>query len=122
MIRHITMSDEQARAAIKAGDIPEDVRAAADNVILVLTQSWCPQWMFMKISLKGLGKGPEDMDVAVVVFEYDRSPEFNSFMAFKENTFRNWEVPYVRLYKGGNFLADGNHFPASRMIETLRKG
>lgn len=122
MINRSTLSQDQARRAIEGGDFPEDVTSAAEAVILILTQSWCPQWMFMKMSLKGLRKGPEDMDVEIITCEYDKSPLFQEFMAFKETTFRNWEVPYVRLYRNGKFITDGNHLPASRMIEALRKG
>jgi hypothetical protein len=122
MITRSSLSHEQARKAIDDGDFSAEVKSAAEGVILILTQSWCPQWMFMKMSLKGLGKGSGDMNVAVITYEYDTSPLFQEFMAFKEGTFRNWEVPYVRLYKNGKFIAEGNHFPASRMMEALRNG
>ncbi len=122
MLERSTLSHDQARKAIKDGNFPNDVTEASEAVILVLTQSWCPQWMFMKMSLKGLGKGPKDMNVTLITYEYDRSPHFNEFMNFKEGTFRNWEVPYVRLYKKGKLVADGNHLPAGRMIEALRQG
>ncbi len=122
MITRSTLSHEIARQAIEAGDIPVEVTEAAEGVILILTQSWCPQWGLMKLSLKRLMNKPEDMDVAVIIYEYDRSPLFQEFMAFKEETFGNREVPYLRLYRKGKFLADGNFMPAPRMIETLRRG
>lgn len=122
MITRTTLSHEQARKAVDDGDFSADVTAAAEGVILILTQSWCPQWLFLKMSLKGLSKGPEDMDIQVIIYEYDTSPLFHDFMAFKEAAFRNWEVPYVRIYRNGTLVADGNHFPAPRMIEALRKG
>ena len=122
MITTSTLTHEQARRAVEHGDFSAEVTEAAEGVILILTQSWCPQWMVMKMSLKGLGRGPEDMNVQVIIYEYDKSPLFHEFMAFKEGTFRNWEVPYVRLYRSGKLVADGNHLPAPRMVEALRKG
>lgn len=122
MITRSTLTHEQARQAVDDGDFSAEITGAAEGVILILTQSWCHQWMFMRMSLKGLGKGPKDMDVQVITYEYDKSPLFQDFMAFKEGTFRNWEVPYVRLYRNGQLVADGNHLPASRMIEALRQG
>jgi hypothetical protein len=41
-------------------------------------------------------------------------------MNFKENTYRNWEVPYVRLYWNGKFIGDGNSMPARRMLQLFR--
>jgi hypothetical protein len=74
----------------------------------------------MKQSLAGLGDGPSDIDLAVITYEYDRSPLFDEFMRFKESTFHNWEAPYVRIYRKGAFLGDGNAMPAGRILEILR--
>ena len=122
MISRSTLSHEQAGRAVDAGGFSDDVTAAAEAVVLILTQSWCPQWTAMKRSFDGLGSGPDDLDVALITYEYDRSPIFRKFMAFKESSFRNWEVPYVRMYRAGRFVGDGNAMPASRVIQSLRTG
>jgi len=119
MIRR-TLSDDEARQAMEAGDFPRDITDLAETVILVLTQSWCPQWRIMKMSLDGLGDGPEDFDLAILTYEYDRSPLFQTFMEFKENTYRNWEVPYVRLYLRGELIGEGNAMHAGRIVQRFR--
>lgn len=120
MITRKTLSDEQARYAIINGGFPAEITESSDTVALILTQSWCPQWTFMKMSLRGLKDNREDLDLTVYTYEYDRSPIFNDFMNFKESVYRNWEVPYVRLYKKGQFIGDSNAMPAGRMVEKLK--
>ena len=121
MITRITLSDEQARDAISSGGFSAGITESSEAVALILTQSWCPQWTFMKMSLKGLGAGKDDLDLTIYTYEYDRSPLFNDFMNFKESVYRNWEVPYVRLYKKGKFIGESNAMPAGRMLEKLKK-
>lgn len=121
MITRITLSDEQARDAISNGAFSAGITENSEAVALILTQSWCPQWTFMKMSLKGLRAGKDDLDLTIYTYEYDRSRLFNDFMNFKESVYRNWEVPYVRLYKKGKFIGEGNAMPAGRMVEKLKK-
>ena len=121
MIIRKTLDDETAAKAMRSGDFPADVTTAAESVILILTQSWCPQWTFMKMSLKGLRSGPDGGGLAVITYEYDRSPIFEEFLRFKETTFGNYEVPYYRLYRNGRFVGDGNATAAGRLIQQLSK-
>ncbi len=120
MIQRITLSDEQAQQAITLGAFPPELVGASEQVVIVLTQSWCPQWQFMKTSLNGLGKKIDGMNLTIFTYEYDRSPLFHAFMSFKETTFGNWEVPYLRMYKNGRFVGDGNTMPAGRIIQALK--
>ena len=120
MISRDALTDDQARAAIESGEFGPDVIGAAPAVIVVLTQSWCPQWFVLSRSLAGLKDGPEGRDLAVFSYEYDRTPMYEPFMRFKEDSWRNWEVPYVRLYANGRFLADGNFMSAGRLMDKLR--
>ncbi len=121
MITRVKLSDEQARKAISDNDFSSDITEASDAVAIILTQSWCPQWTFMDMSINGLKESPENLDLTIFTFEYDLSPLFNEFIHFKETTYRNWEVPYVRLYKAGRFISDGNAMPAGRMLKKLQK-
>lgn len=121
MIKRLSLSHDQAINAVENGGFSDDITASDDAVVLVLTQSWCPQWAFMNRSIIGLGDGPEDLSLTIYVYEYDRSPHFNRFMTFKESVYRNWQVPYVRLYRKGQFVSENNAMPAGRMIEALRK-
>jgi hypothetical protein len=121
MINRITLSHDQAQQAITDGNFSADIIEASKDVALILTQSWCPQWTSMNMSINGLKKGLEDIDLTIFTYEYDRSPIFNEFMNFKESVYRNWEVPYVRLYRNGRFIGDSNAMPAGRMVQKLRK-
>lgn len=120
MIIRKTITDTQAQAAIEAGEFESSILGMSEAVVLVLTQSWCPQWTALKYSLDGLGNGPDDFNMAILSFEYDLSPLYDAFMNFKENTYRNWEVPYLRIYRNGLFIADGNSIPAGRIVEKIR--
>lgn len=120
MIKQITLSDQDAQKAIDTGDFSGEITAVSPAVILILTQSWCPQWKSMSQSLAGLEDSPETPDTTIFVFEYDRSDLFDDFRVFKESTYHNWEVPYVRMYKHGQFIADGNAMPAGRIMEMLK--
>ena len=40
-------------------------------------------------------------------------------MNFKENTWKNELIPYLRYYKKGEFIKDTNHLPFQRLIKTF---
>jgi hypothetical protein len=120
MITRLKINHQQAGEAVKNADLPGEITGASQAVAVILTQSWCPQWAFMNMSLQGLNNGLEDMDLTIFTYEYDLSPIFQEFMNFKETKFRNWEVPYVRLYWNGKFIGDGNSMPAGRMLQQFR--
>ena len=78
---------------------------------IILTQSWCPQWKAMKAYLP---KAEAALDGAKFYYvEYDTEPwetlDHEAFMTFKENTFNNREIPYVRYYKNGVYSRDSNY-------------
>lgn len=98
------LSEDQCRRTIAEGEIPEEVRRADERVAVVLTQSWCPDWLLMRSYLSGL----EESGVSVFFVEYDRESFFHELMAFKENVFRSMEVPYVRYYRDGALVAESN--------------
>lgn len=120
MITRRTVTESQAEHVIRNGDFDNDVLSSAPAVAIVLTQSWCPQWTFMSRSLDALGNGPEDLDLALYTYEYDRSPLFREFMSFKEKSWGNYEVPYVRLYKNGELIQESNFLPPGRIIAAFR--
>ncbi|MFP4705759.1 MAG: hypothetical protein ACLFMV_13210 [Spirochaetaceae bacterium] len=47
MTKRTRLTDEQVRYAMQHGEFGEDVRGASENVAVILTQSWCPQWASM---------------------------------------------------------------------------
>jgi len=111
-----TLSDEIIRQTIEAGDFPETVRGAAEKVVVVLTQDWCPDWHAMDAFL------PEFEDrVALFVLEYNRHPDFERIMGFKEDVFQNREIPYLRYYHQGRFIAGTNRLPRGTFEALLKK-
>ena len=85
-------------------EFPASVRSAAARVIVVLTQSWCPDWSATRAILERA----ESDELAVFFVEYDREPFFGAFRSFKETVFANSLIPYLRYYRDGRFVADGN--------------
>ena len=110
-----TLTEKECRHAMQNGDfnLPELDGLAA----LVLTQSWCPQWKAMKNYLPEAEKSLPGLQIFYV--EYDLSPFFEEFMAFKENTYDNREIPYVRYYNSGKCCFSGNYVSLEGFLHRL---
>ena len=67
----------------------------------MLTQSWCPQWGWMR---SYLGPCPRLEGAEIFWVEYDLEDFFEPFMKFKESFFGNDQVPYVRYYREGRLV------------------
>ena len=104
MLRRLSEAD--CRAAIREGDFLPGVAGAAPRVAVVLTQSWCPQWVHLRSRLEAL---PAEGSPEVFWVEYDLEPFFDEFMAWKEDALGNREVPYVRYYRDGRLVATSNY-------------
>ena len=103
------LSEAQCQAAMETGDFTGDLIEGKATAI-ILTQSWCPQWKAMQGFLP---KAEEELPQAKIYYvEYDIEPweslSAEDFMAFKENTLNNREIPYLRYYQNGVFSRDGN--------------
>ena len=85
---------------------------------LVFTQSWCPQWKAMKNYLGEAEKSLPGLKIFYV--EYDLCPFYEDFMAFKENTWQNREIPYVRYYKNGICGASSNYVSLDGFLQRLQ--
>jgi hypothetical protein len=103
------LSAAQCEAAMARGEFGPDVAEAARSVAVVLTQSWCPQWRWMRAYLERLAaSGREGPDLALFWVEYDLEPFFEPFMAYKEGVLGNDQVPYVRYYREGKLARESN--------------
>ena len=84
---------------------------AGPAAAIILTQSWCPQWKAMQAYLPQVEAAIDGVKLFYV--EYDIAEweglKNEDFMAFKEATFNNREIPYVRYYRNGVFSRDGNY-------------
>ena len=111
------LSEADCLDAIRSGEFPPSVIEAAERVAVVLTQSWCPQWTWMR---SYLGAMPEEEGTSVFWVEYDHEDFFEPFMQFKENAFRNDQVPYVRYYRGGKLVAESNYIDSGGFHRHLQ--
>ena len=121
MISRRQLTDEEAQEFMTKGELSEELRGAAENVALVLTQAWCPQWISMQVWLKNFerkGK-PEDKELVVYEYLYDRSPFFPDFLRFKEGRLGNDLIPYIRYYKNGEFIGESNYVPSRVFIKSF---
>ena len=109
------LTEAECRAAMQNGDfkLPE----ADSPATLILTQSWCPQWKAMKNYLEEAEKSLPGLKIFYI--EYDLAPFFEEFMAFKENTYDNREIPYVRYYKDGKFASSSNYVSLEGFLHRL---
>jgi hypothetical protein len=110
------LSRDECLAAVKNGEFAPALRSAAAAVAIVLTQSWCPQWAWMRSYLEAL---PPDPSRETFWVEYDREDFFEDFMKFKEEVFKNDQVPYARYYHGGLLVAESNFIDQGGFLRLL---
>jgi hypothetical protein len=110
------LTESQCRAAMAAGEFPDDILRAAPVVVVALTQSWCPQWFIMRPLLEAL---PGDGRFAAFYVEYDLEPWFEEFLGFKEGAFGNDQVPYLRYYRDGKLFKTSNYLDKSSFLRIV---
>jgi hypothetical protein len=110
------LSREECLAAIAEGEFGAGIIGAAGSVAVVLTQSWCPQWAWMRSYLAAL---PPEEGARVFWVEYDLEDFFEPLMEFKERVFGNDQVPYVRFYRGGALAAESNFIDRGGFLRRL---
>ncbi|MGA2545655.1 MAG: hypothetical protein ABSF43_03860 [Rectinemataceae bacterium] len=111
------LTTENCLALLKEGEFGSSITGAAESVAVVLTQSWCPQWGWMRAYLSSL---PPDEGREVFWVEYDLENFFEPFMKFKETVFGNDQVPYVRYYRGGKLAAESNFIDRGGFLRRLQ--
>jgi len=112
MIEMKELNEEEALKAIELGDFSAEVVNSAAHVIIILTQSWCPDWRAQRREIASL---PGTHDLQVYFLEYDRKKFGHQFMTFKETVLRNGLIPYLRFYRNGEFCMDSN-YSSTRVI------
>jgi len=120
-MKRIGLTEADARELLTGSEFPDRILRSAAAVAVVLTQSWCPQWAAMDAYLDRWARTePEDNTIHVYHLEYDRLPFFSQFLSWKENTFRNYDIPYVRFYREGNFVGDSNYIDLPQFQSLLK--
>jgi glutaredoxin len=117
MIRNLT--EGECRFAMEKGDFESSLIQGKTAVIL--TQSWCPQWKALKSCLKEAEKRSAErgFDITILYVEYDLVSWYEEFMYFKEKTFNNREIPYIRYYSGGICTGSGNYTDLRGFLHRL---
>ena len=110
------LTETECRGAIKKGEF--ELPEPSDVAALILTQSWCPQWKAMKNYLGDAEKALPALKIFYI--EYDLTPFFEDFMTFKENTYDNREIPYVRYYKEGKCVSSSNYVSLDGFLHRLK--
>ena len=115
------LTETECRAAMEKGEFELSELSGGEapgKAAIVLTQSWCPQWKAMKNYLNDAEKRLSGLKIFYV--EYDLCSFFEDFMTFKENTWQNREIPYVRYYKDGVCSASGNYVSLDGFLQRLK--
>ena len=118
MLHPKAIDEEQARYAISFGEFAPVVIGSSRNVAVVLTQGWCPEWMAMHRFLEKMieRSEPDKLEIDLYQLVYDRVPYFREFLHFKETTFGNYDVPYVRYYVEGRLVAESNYCSPQQFV------
>jgi glutaredoxin len=106
----IKLTKEDCFFAIEHSEFAENIRGKSPKTVIILTQSWCPQWVAMYRYLGEAEKKAKEASVDLSIFfvEYDKESWADNFMRFKEDGLKNREIPYVRYYQDGKFIEDSN--------------
>jgi hypothetical protein len=97
--------------------------------VIILTQSWCPQWTAMRDYLPEVEKKAAKVfppGINIFYVEYDiaewKDLTHEEFMTFKEDTYNNREIPYARYYRNGSFSRDSNYISLGGFLSRLGEG
>ena len=96
------ISKDQALACVTDQEFGSDICGSDRNVAVILTKSWCPQWLAMKAYLANFD------GVEIYFLEYDLAGYGDRFRHFKETVFGNDQIPYVRYYRDGQLTGVSN--------------
>ena len=110
------LDEEACLGLMRDGELDRRIVGAAPAVAVVLTQSWCHQWGWMRSYLSDL---PPDGGSEIFWVEYDLEDFFEPFMRFKESVLGNDQVPYVRFYRGGELAGESNYIDQGAFLRLL---
>jgi hypothetical protein len=119
MINRKQITRPQAEEAIEGGEFSTEVIASQKFVAIILTQSWCPEWIYVRRMLDSLPRNDYVMDIYEL--EYDKEPYFQSFLRFKENVFGNSLIPYIRYYVDGKLVNQSNAVSEKEFLSSFNQ-
>jgi hypothetical protein len=102
------------KTLLQTGDFDKNLTNSAPVVVVILAQSWCGDWQAMQHWLPRLDTSN------FYNFVYDQCELFDEIVAFKENSFKNNEIPYLRYYKNGVLVDESNYIKQKDLEEKLK--
>ncbi len=117
MINKYSLTKDQAFYAINNNEFANEILISNKKVIIILTQDWCPQWIFMK---RWIYNFEIEEDISVYELIYNKVDYFNEFMNFKERIWKNYEVPYLRYYINGKLVKETNYIGKENFINIVK--
>lgn len=118
MLTFKKIDDKEMQNIIDTKEVSDNIKNASENVLAIFTQDWCGDWKGLERELKA-NEEKSPVDITIFICLYNESHLYESFMNFKENTWNNELIPYLRYYKKGELLKDGNHLPFQRLIKVF---
>ncbi len=120
MIHLHDLPDSAAMHAMETGEFPQEL-IEADHVAIIMTQSWCIEWLQMSSWLARLAKKgkPDEWDIQVYTLMYDKTDYFHRFMEHKEEVFGNHLIPYLRYYSKGVLKGESNYLPRGAFLQRF---
>jgi hypothetical protein len=62
---------DQAEYAIENREFSEGITGSKKYVAVILTQSWCPQWVSLGMALRKVAEDRDDLEIDIYELEYD---------------------------------------------------
>jgi len=118
MINFNTMNDSNIRYILEHEEIEDAIINSAENVLIVFTEHWCPDWKDMDKDLMDNHK-TDELDIEAYTAIYNRSLLFEPFREFKESVWNSHFVPYIRFYKNGVILWETGHLSFSDIVSRF---
>jgi hypothetical protein len=118
MIHIADLTEVDAKTALAKGEFDTGILGAGENVLVILSQAWCSQWQYLSKDLE-THAATDKLELQVFVFLYNRSPLFAEFLNFKERTWGNDEIPYLRFYKNSVLVHESNFMPVEEIIRRF---
>ena len=116
MIIKKQINTEQAMYTIESGEFDKEIIASKNKVVVIMTQDWCPQWKDLRSWVYEI---ETDEDIDIYELEYNKVDYFNAFMNFKENHWKNHNIPYLRFYKDGSLNKETNYIEEQQFLDIM---
>ncbi|WP_053227996.1 hypothetical protein [Spirochaeta cellobiosiphila] len=115
----IELNDSDCLEAIETHNFSDELLSKTNKTIIVLTQSWCPQWVYMKNQLMEIDE--ENSDITIYYIEYDLKDYYQQFMSFKEEHYNNHHVPFVLYYLDSQLINTSNFTYKDGILNLIKQ-